>query len=68
MGGSCSPEVFGVSILVIFFFFIIIGLDIRKKFFTVRLRHWNRLPRDAVNVSSLEAFNARLDEALSNLV
>jgi len=45
------------------------GLDIRKKFFTMRVvRHWHRLPRAAVNAPSLEMFKARLDEALSNLV
>ncbi|KGL95359.1 hypothetical protein N301_04238, partial [Charadrius vociferus] len=44
-------------------------IDIRKKFFTVRVvRHWNRLPREAVEAPSLEAFKARLDGALSNLV
>ena len=44
-------------------------LDVRKKFFTVRVvRHWNRLPREAVDAPSLEAFKARLDGALSNLV
>ena len=44
-------------------------LDIRKKFFTVRLvRHWNRLPSEVVNTHSLVAFKARLDGALSNLV
>ncbi|KFV16722.1 hypothetical protein N339_06020, partial [Pterocles gutturalis] len=44
-------------------------LDIRKKFFTVRVvRHWNRLPGEAVDASSLEAFKARLDEASSDLV
>ena len=43
-------------------------LDIRKKFFTVRVvRHWNRLPREAVNAPSQEAFKARLDGAVSNL-
>ncbi|KFQ05989.1 hypothetical protein N329_05628, partial [Haliaeetus albicilla] len=44
-------------------------LDVRKKFFTVRVvRHWNRLPREAVDAPSLEVFKARLDGALSNLV
>ncbi|KFZ48637.1 hypothetical protein N321_02507, partial [Antrostomus carolinensis] len=44
-------------------------LDIRKKFFTVRVvRHWNRLPKEAVDAPSLEVFQARLDEALSSLV
>ena len=44
-------------------------LEIRKKFFTVRvLRHWNRLPRDVMDSLCLEAFKARLDGALSNLV
>ncbi|KGL93768.1 hypothetical protein N301_08867, partial [Charadrius vociferus] len=44
-------------------------LDIRKKFFTVRVvRHWNRLPREVVDAPPLEAFKARLDGALSNLV
>jgi len=44
-------------------------LDIRKKFFTMRVvKHWNRLPREVVEVPSLEAFKARLDRALSNLI
>ncbi|KAM9627797.1 uncharacterized protein ACIBXB_017478 [Morphnus guianensis] len=44
-------------------------LDIRKKFFTVRVvRHWNRLPREVVDAPSLAVFKARLDGALSNLV
>ncbi|KFQ37752.1 hypothetical protein N332_13833, partial [Mesitornis unicolor] len=44
-------------------------LDIRKKFFTVRvLRHWHRLPREAVDAPSLEVFKARLDGTLGNLV
>ncbi|KFV08919.1 hypothetical protein N340_02758, partial [Tauraco erythrolophus] len=44
-------------------------LDIRKKFFTLRVvRHWTRLPREAVDAPSLEVFKARLDEALGNLV
>ncbi|KFR10653.1 hypothetical protein N306_07816, partial [Opisthocomus hoazin] len=45
------------------------GLDIRKKFFTRRVvKHWNRLPREAVAAPSLAVFQARLDGALSNLV
>ena len=45
------------------------SLDIRKKFFTVRLvRHWKRLPRDVVDAPSLETFKVRLDQALSNLI
>ncbi|KFP53861.1 hypothetical protein N323_10607, partial [Cathartes aura] len=44
-------------------------LDIRQKFFTIRVvRHWSRLPREAVDAPSLEVFKARLDGALSNLV
>ncbi|GAB0210108.1 hypothetical protein GRJ2_003476600 [Grus japonensis] len=44
-------------------------LDVRKKFFTVRVvRHWNRLPREVVDAPSPEVFKARLDEALGNLV
>ncbi|KFW73507.1 hypothetical protein AS28_12048, partial [Pygoscelis adeliae] len=44
-------------------------LDIRKKYFTVRVvRHWNRLPGEAVDAPSLELLKAQLDGALSNLV
>jgi len=44
-------------------------LDIRKKFFTMRvMKHWNRLPREVVAAPSLAVFKARLDGALSNLV
>ncbi|KFR13578.1 hypothetical protein N306_02327, partial [Opisthocomus hoazin] len=44
-------------------------LDISKKFFTLRVvRHWHRLPREAVDAPSLEVLKARLDGALSNLV
>ena len=44
-------------------------LDVRKKFFRMRVvRHWNRLPREAVNAPSLEVFKTRLDGALGNLV
>ncbi|KFW69989.1 hypothetical protein AS28_10936, partial [Pygoscelis adeliae] len=44
-------------------------LDIRKKFFTMRVvRHRNCLPREDVDAPSLEVFKARLDGALSNLM
>ena len=44
-------------------------LDIRRKFFTVRVvKHWHRLPREVVEAPSLEAFKVRLDRAVSNLV
>ncbi|KFR09823.1 hypothetical protein N306_03139, partial [Opisthocomus hoazin] len=45
------------------------SLHIRKTFFTMRVvRHWNRLPRGAVDAPSLAVFKARLDGALSSLV
>ncbi|KFW62390.1 hypothetical protein AS28_11720, partial [Pygoscelis adeliae] len=44
-------------------------LDIRKKFFTLRVvKHRNRLPREVVDAPSLETFKVRLDGALSNLM
>jgi len=44
-------------------------LDMRKKFFAVRVvKHWHRLPREAVAAPSLAVFKARLDGVLSNLV
>ena len=44
-------------------------LDIGKKFFPMRVvKHWPRLPREAVAAPSLAVFKARLDGALSNLV
>jgi len=30
--------------------------------------HWHRLPREAVDAPSLEAFKARLDGALGSLI
>jgi len=44
-------------------------LDIRTKFFTMRVvKHWKRLPREAVAAPSLAVFKARLDGVLSKLV
>ena len=44
-------------------------LDIRKKFFTIRVvRHWHRLPREVVGALSLEIFKVRMDHPLSNLI
>jgi len=44
-------------------------LDIRKKFFTMRVvNHWNGLPTGVAEAPFLEIFKARLDRALSNLV
>ena len=46
-----------------------IRLDLRKMFFTQRVvTHWNRLPKEAVDAPSLQAFKARLDVALGSLV
>ena len=46
-----------------------IRLDIRRKFSTQRVvTHWNRLPKEAVDAPSLEAFKARMDVALGSLV
>ena len=40
-------------------------LSIRKEFLTMRvMRHWTKLPGEAMDDLSLEAFKARLDGAL----
>ncbi|KFW63052.1 hypothetical protein AS28_00433, partial [Pygoscelis adeliae] len=39
-------------------------LDIRKKFFTLRVvKHWHRLPGEVVDAPSLATFKVRLDGA-----
>lgn len=44
-------------------------VDVRKEFPTVRVvRHYNRLPMEAVDSPSLEVLKTRLDGPLSNLV
>ena len=44
-------------------------LNIRKKSFIVWVvRHWNRLPRDVVDASSLVTFKVSLHQTLGNLL
>ena len=44
-------------------------LEVRRKFFTQRVvRKLKRLPREVVDVPSLEVFTARLNEALDNQI
>ncbi|KFO84763.1 hypothetical protein N320_12500, partial [Buceros rhinoceros silvestris] len=44
-------------------------LDIRKNFLTQRvIKHWNRLPREAVESQSLEVFKRCVDMALGDMV
>ncbi|KFV85406.1 hypothetical protein N308_09932, partial [Struthio camelus australis] len=44
-------------------------LNLRKKFLTVRVtEHWNRLPREVVDSSSLEIFKIHLDTTLGNVL
>ena len=44
-------------------------LDVRKGFFSQKmLKHWNRLPREAVDDPSPGTFKARLDGALGSLI
>jgi len=46
-----------------------LSLDFRGKFFTHRVvRHWHRLPGEAVEAPSMEEFKASLDGALGSLI
>jgi len=48
---------------------LIFRLDVRKKFFSMRVvKHWNRVVRVVVDARSLETIKVRLDGALSNLI
>ena len=44
-------------------------LNIRRNFFTERVvTHWNKLPKEVVDVLFLDAFKARMDVVLGSLV
>ena len=44
-------------------------MHIRKKFCTISVgKYWNGLPKEVMDVWSLETFKVRLDGTLSNLI
>ena len=46
-----------------------LSLAVTGKFFTVRVgRHWNKLPREAVDALSLEMSKTSLDGALGSMI
>ena len=64
-----SEERCNKSVLYLKAYTYYIGLDTRKKFFTERvIKHWNRLPGEAVESPSLEVLKTRVDVALQDMV